>query len=92
MRRIMMLGVFVVVFAMSGTTALANENDGRIGRADPPVTTNPLADGVPCYGLYVAGVGYPPNPGGSNPFGRTVDTPGFEHVDENDDEMCHPPQ
>jgi hypothetical protein len=75
-----MLGFFVAVFAMTGTTALANDNNNnRIGRADPPVTTNPNADGVPCQGLYNAGV-----------FGlRTLDTPGWDHVFENDEEMCH---
>ncbi|MGH2491191.1 MAG: hypothetical protein ACRDF9_06740 [Candidatus Limnocylindria bacterium] len=90
MRRTLMLGAFVAVFAMTGTTALANDNNnGRIGRADPPVTTNPAANGVPCRGLYTAGVGFPPNPGGADPFGRTVGTPGYDQVFENDEEMCH---
>ena len=85
MRRTLMLGVFVAVFAMTGTTALANDNnDGRIGRADPPVTTNPNADGVPCHGLYNAGVGIPPGSGGA-----AWGTPGYAHVFENDEEMCH---
>jgi hypothetical protein len=75
-----MLGVFVAMLAMSGTTALANDNNNnRIGRADPPVTPDGGADGVPCQGLYNAGV-----------FGlRTFGTPGWDHVFENDEEMCH---
>lgn len=88
MRRTLMLGFFVAVFAMSGTTALANDNnDGRIGRADPPVTPNGPADGVPCQGLYNAGVGADPatRPTG----GPTYGTPGYAHVFENDEEMCH---
>lgn len=88
MRRTLMLGVFVAVFAMTGTTALANtNNDGRIGRADPPVTPDGGADGVPCRGLYTAGVGADPatRPTG----GRTYGTPGYAHVFENDEEMCH---
>ena len=91
MRRTLMLGFFVAVFAMTGTTALANDNnDGRIGRADPPVTPNGPADGVPCRGLYNAGVGLPPFSGpGGTPSGRTVGTPGYAHVFENDEEMCH---
>lgn len=90
MRRTLMLGFFVAVFAMTGTTALANDNNNnRIGRADPPVTPDGPADGVPCRGLYNAGVGFPPNPGGTNPFGRTFGTPGYAHVFENDEEMCH---
>ena len=85
MRRTLVLGFFVAVFAMSGTTALANDNNnGRIGRADPPVTPNGPADGVPCRGLYNAGVGLPPGSGGA-----TVGTPGYWHVFENDEEMCH---
>lgn len=80
MRRTIMVGVFVAVFAMTGGTALANDNnDGRIGRApgEPP-------GGVPCRGLYNAGVGLPPGSGGA-----TVGTPGWAHVEENDEEMCH---
>ncbi|MEX2046161.1 MAG: hypothetical protein WEE03_03290 [Chloroflexota bacterium] len=88
MRRTLMLGVFVAVFAMSGTTALANDNNNnRIGRADPPVTPDGPADGVPCQGLYTAGVGADPatRPTG----GPTWGTPGYWHVFENDEEMCH---
>lgn len=85
MRRTLMLCVFLAALAMGGTTAFANDNNnGRIDRADPPVTTNPQADGVPCHGLYTAGVGVPPGSGGA-----TVGTPGFDHVFENDEEMCH---
>jgi hypothetical protein len=85
MRRTLMLGVFVAVFAMGSTAALANDNnDGRMGKADPPVTPNGPADGVPCAGLYTAGVGNPPGTGGP-----TIGTPGFDHVFENDEEMCH---
>ena len=81
MRRRLFVGVFVTVFALSATTALANDNnDNRIGVA-------PL---IPCYGLYQAGVGNPPfsGPGGA-PSGATVGTPGYSHVFENDLEMCH---
>lgn len=85
MRRMVFVGVFLTVFALGSTTALANDNnDNRIGRADPPSTPNGPADGVPCHGLYTAGVGIPPGSGGAA-FG----TPGFEHVEENDEEMCH---
>jgi hypothetical protein len=85
MRRTLVLSVFAAVFAMTGTTALANDNnDGRIGRPDPPVTPDGPADGVPCRGLYTAGVGLPPGSGGA-----TVGTPGWVHVEENDEEMCH---
>lgn len=80
MRRTLMLGFFVAVFAMTGTTALANDNnDGRIGKGP--------ADGVPCQGLYNAGVGADPatRPTG----GRTYGTPGWAHVEENDEERCH---
>lgn len=85
MRRSLMISLFVAVFAMSGTAALANDNNnGRIGRADPPATPDGLADGVPCHGMYTAGVGVPPGSGGA-----TVGTPGFAHVFENDEEMCH---
>lgn len=76
-----MLGVFVAVFAMTGTTALANDNNNnnRIGKGP--------ADGVPCQGLYNAGVGAVPatRPTG----GRTYGTPGYWHVFENDEERCH---
>jgi hypothetical protein len=88
MRRIVFVGVFVAAFALGGTTALANENNNnRIGRADPPVTPNGPADGVPCSGLYNAGVGADPatRPTG----GTTYGTPGYSHVFENDEEMCH---
>jgi hypothetical protein len=80
MRRLLMLAVFAFAFALGGSTALANpNNDGRIGRADPPSTPNGGADGVPCAGLYeAADVGR-----------RTEGTPGFAHVEENDFEMCH---
>ena len=51
MRRFVSIAAFVAVFALSGMTALANENnDGRIGRA-PGETPS----GVPCQGLYRAG-------------------------------------
>jgi hypothetical protein len=83
-----MVGVFVAVFAMTGGTALANDNnDNRIGMPDPPVTPNGPADGVPCRGLYTAGVGLDPatRPTG----GHTYGTPGWVHVEENDEEMCH---
>jgi hypothetical protein len=46
MRRSLMLGVFVAVFALGGTTALANDNnDNRID----------AAPNIPCWGLYMAG-------------------------------------
>jgi hypothetical protein len=83
MRRIFFVGVFAAVFALSGTPALANENnDGRIGRAPGETPT-----GVPCQGLYRAGVGLDPatRPTG----GTTYGTPGYAHVEENDEEMCH---
>jgi hypothetical protein len=84
-RRLLTAAVFAAVFALSGGTALANDNnDRRIGRADPPSTPDGPADGVPCHGLYQAGVGNPPGSGGA-----TVGTPGFAHVFENDEEMCH---
>ena len=88
MRRTLMLGFFVAVFAMTGTTALANDNnDGRMGRADPPATPDGMADGVPCEGLYTAGVGADPT---TRPTGGpTYGTPGYSHVFENDEEMCH---
>lgn len=74
-----------VVFAFGATGVAANaNNDNRIGVANPPVTTNPTADGIPCRGLYTAGVGWPPGTGGA-----TVGTPGYAHVFENDEEMCH---
>lgn len=85
MRHLLTAAVFVVAFALTGGTALANDNnDGRMGRADPPSTPNGPADGVPCHGLYQAGVGNPPGSGGA-----TIGTPGFDHVFENDEEMCH---
>jgi hypothetical protein len=85
MRRIVFVSVFVAVFALGGSTALANDNNNnRIGRADPPSTPDGAADGVPCHGMYQAGVGNPPGSGGA-----TVGTPGFDHVFENDEEMCH---
>lgn len=87
MGRILMLCVFLAAFAMSGSTALANDNnDGRIGVADPPATPDGQADGVPCRGLYTAGVGFPLAPGFD---GAASGTPGFDHVFENDEEMCH---
>lgn len=78
MRRIAFVGVFVAVFALGGTTALANtNNDNRIGRPSPPPQRP--GPGVPCQGLYMAG-----------DFGlKTFGTPGFAHVHENDFEMCH---
>jgi hypothetical protein len=80
MRRIVFVCVFVAVFAITGTSALANDaNDGRIGQAP-----GESPGGVPCYGLYNAGVGIPPGSGGA-----TVGTPGWVHVEENDEEMCH---
>jgi hypothetical protein len=88
MRRIVFVTLFVTVFALGGTTALANtNNDNRIGQADPPSTPNGPADGVPCRGLYTAGVGLDPatRPTGGASYG----TPGYQHVFENDEEMCH---
>jgi hypothetical protein len=76
------VGVFVAVFAMtfafSGTVLAGNlANNQRMDNAPP----------IPCQGLYVAGVGADPatRPNG----GATVGTPGFAHVFENDNEMCH---
>jgi hypothetical protein len=88
MRRMVFVSVFVAVFALGGTTAFANNenNDNRIGRADPPSTPNGGADGVPCYGLYQAGVG---SGGPGAPNGAAANTPGYAHVEENDEEMCH---
>lgn len=85
MRRIVVV-LSLFAFAVGGApVALANDNnDNRIGQADPPVTPNGPADGVPCHGLYTAGVGIPPGSGGAA-FG----TPGYAHVFENDEEMCH---
>ena len=46
MRRLLMLVVFVSIFALGGTTALANtKNDNRID----------AAPNIPCWGLYMAG-------------------------------------
>lgn len=79
MRHLLATGVLVSIFALSGGTALANENnDGRMDHGP----------NIPCRGLYTAGVGWP-NPSPINPHGATVGTPGFEHVDENDAELCH---
>jgi hypothetical protein len=88
MRRTLALSVFIAIFAMTGTPALANDNnDGRIGQV-PGETPS----GVPCRGLYTgglytAGVGLDPatRPTG----GMTYGTPGWAHVEENDEEMCH---
>jgi hypothetical protein len=88
MRHLLATAVFVSIFALSGATALANDNnDGRLGRADPPSTPDGGADGVPCQGLYTAGVGLDPatRPTGGASYG----TPGYAHVFENDEEMCH---
>jgi hypothetical protein len=91
MRHVALVFVLIVSFALGATTAVANDNnDNRIGRADPPVTTSPTADGVPCSGLYTAGVGNPPFSGPDEaPSGAAADTPGYTHVFENDEEMCH---
>lgn len=78
MRHLLATGVLVSIFALSGGTALANDNnDQRMAHA-------PL---IPCRGLYNAGVGADPatRPTG----GHTYGTPGYAHVFENDEEMCH---
>jgi len=89
MRRTLMLSVFVAVFAMTGGTALANDNnDNRIDTPSPPNRpSTPRGGGVPCQGLYNAGVGLDPatRPTGGHAYG----TPGYDHVFENDEEKCH---
>jgi hypothetical protein len=79
MRRMVFVSVFVAVFALGGTTALANNpnNDKRIGNG--PGEEH-------CQGLYQAGVG---SGGPSAPNGAAAGTPGYAHVEENDEEMCH---
>jgi hypothetical protein len=77
MRHALFVGVFVAVFALSATTALAGGNDSNNQRTD----NAPL---IPCQGLYTAGVGNPPGTGGA-----AQGTPGFAHIFENDTEMCH---
>jgi hypothetical protein len=73
------VAIFAMTFALSGT-ALAIGNDSNDQRMDKA----PL---IPCQGLYTAGVGLDPatRPNG----GATVGTPGYVHVFENDNEMCH---
>ncbi|TMC71186.1 MAG: hypothetical protein E6J13_08095 [Chloroflexi bacterium] len=75
----LLIAVFAAVFALTGSTALAGnpDNDQRMDNA-------PF---IPCQGLYVAGVGLDPatRPTGGASYG----TPGYTHVFENDNEMCH---
>ena len=73
--------MLAVVFAFAATGAAANDNnDNRIGTPSPENRpSTPRGGGVPCWGLYEAGV-----------FGLHTDgTPGFDHVFENDEEKCH---
>jgi hypothetical protein len=81
--------IIAVVFAFGATGAAANDNnDNRIGTPSPENRpSTPRGGGVPCQGLYNAGVGLDPatRPTGGHAYG----TPGYDHVFENDEEKCH---